>query len=286
MAIKWSKRYGVAGATETVTVRDGRGAALGADAGLTGKTLLCNVWPGDDRTVTTTLPASWNDVSVPNFDVTFPKATMEALDVGFYAVEIKASDGSVDIAAGELRVTQGPGSGTARPTYHSYQDLEDELPWIGECRDYMRDQSGFAEINADARDWLDNAILKAQPTGNWGLVSRQNYWTWNFSNGGGNWSNPTQEDKTIRDALANDQLNLTNPGGRMIVKAGVYYALGSILARCLGMNTARNVNALAGQYLMMANTTLAKCVAEIYDDPAGDYPIYVIDMRATNTRFG
>lgn len=282
--IKWTKRYGVAGGTETVTLRDSTGAAY-TDGG-SGWTFTCTVWPGDDRAATTTLPAAWNDYTAGTVDVTFPKATMQSLAVGFYNVELTAESKTIDCAIGTLQVLAGPGSGTASSSYHTYQDLEDELPWVGDLRDHFRDQTGFAETSNDAWHWINGAILKAKPVSTQGVVSRQNYWWWDTPAGGsGGTYPPLGEDTTLADYLNDGKLMTTTATGRMFVRASVYYTLGIILGRAVGINTAVNVNALASQYTRMAHETLSKCVAEIDTDDDG-VSEYVIPLSLTNTRFG
>lgn len=281
--IKWTKRFGVAGGTETVTLRDGRGNVF-AD-GLVGWTFTCNVWPGDDRTVTTTLPAAWNTYAAGTVDVTFPLATMQTLAVDFYNWELKTADGAVDCAVGTLEVLAGPGSDDATPkSYHSYKDLVDELPWIGEVRDYMRDQGGFAEASRDAYDWINAAILQAVPVGGSMVISRQNYWWWNAPNSGGTYP-PLGEDSVVAGHLDSGYLITTTATGRRFVKASVYYTIGVVLSRAVGMNTSVNVNALASQYTRMAHETLSKCTAEIDTDADGVAEL-CIPLSMTNTRFG
>jgi hypothetical protein len=286
MPIKWTKRFGVAGATETVQIRDGRGDALTTPPGnFTGsETFACTIWPGDDRTATTTLPAAWLSYEDGTVDVTFPLATMQALAVGFYQWELKLSDGSVDCAVGTLDVTSGPGSGTAPSAYHTYADLVNELPWVGELRDYLQDQSGFAEVSQDAYDWINAAILKAVPVGGVGIISRQNFWWWSTPASSGT-SPPLGEDAVIAGYLDDGKLITTTATGKRFVRASVYYTLGMILGRAIGMNTSQNVNALSGQYLRMAHEMLAKCTAEI-DIDDDDVADYVIPLSVTNTRFG
>ena len=286
MPIKWTKRYGVAGATETVQLRDGRGEALTTPpATFTGaEAFTCNVWPGDDRAVTATLPAAWNDYEAGTVDVLFPLSTMQALDVGFYQWELVASDGSLDAAVGTLDVTSGPGAGTAPSAYHTYADLVNELPWVGELRDYLKDQSGFAEVAQDAYDWINGAILKAVPVGGVGIISRQNFWWWSTPATSGT-SPPLGEDTVIAGYLNDGKLITTTATGKRFVRTSVYYTLGMILGRAIGMNTSQNVNALSSQYLRQAHDMLARCTAEIDTDDDG-VADYVIPLSVTNTRFG
>ena len=282
--IKWVKRYGVAGPAETVQLADSNGDPY--TAGDSGWTFVCNVWPGDDRATTTTLPAVWDDAAAGTIAVSFPLATMQALDVGFYNVEIKKSDGSLDCAFGTLQVIAGPGSATAGNAYHTYKDLEDELPWVGDLRDHLRDQTGFAEAAQDAWHWINAAILKAKPVSTQGVVSRQNYWWWDTPAGGsGGTYPPLGEDTTLADWLTDGKLMTTTATGRMFVRASVFYTLGQILSRAVGLNTGVNVVALASRYSRMADETLSKCVAEIdtNDDGVSEY---VIPLSLTNTRFG
>jgi hypothetical protein len=283
--IKWLKRYGVAGSTEIVQIRDGRGQPY--TGGEVGWTFLCRVWPGDNRTVTSTLPAVWDTYTLGMVQVSFPLATMQALSVGFYSWELARADVSLDLAVGTLEITAGPGIDNATPkAYHTYQDLVDELPWVGELRDYLRDQSGFAEASRGAYDWINAAILQAVPVGSANFISRQNYWWWSTpSAASGSTYPPLGEDTVIAGYLTAGKLITTTATGKRFVSASVFYTLGTILGRAVGMNTNQNINALASQYTKMAHDILSKCVAEI-DTNADGIAEFVIPLSMTNTRFG
>src|SRR6185312_14246149 len=99
------RRYGVAGAPEIIQARalSDNGGYVDATGIYDGsESLTCQLWPGDDRSETTTLPATWFDASAGQIKVEFPLAAMATLEVTWYDVMLRLTDSSADLAAFRL----------------------------------------------------------------------------------------------------------------------------------------------------------------------------------------
>lgn len=290
--LTFTKRQGVSGGSEVVQIQTA--SANGGYTPLVNKytgteALSCVLWPGDDQVMTTTLSATWSDAPNGKVSIAFPLATMTTLDVTWYDAMLKLADGSADLAAFRLEVTAGPGTAVAGKVYHTYKDLTDELPFVRKLADHLNDQSGFREIAAESRQWVDAAILRATPPIYYGLNVMQSY-------GEGSpgsltyagWYDPygslgLSDDPIIAAALDADQLVLTTSTGRRFVKASVYKTLSVILRHAVGMQTTNDLMAMSKDYADMAERTLRSCVAHI--DTNGDgYPEYVITLNRTRLR--
>lgn len=195
--------------------------------------ITCELWPGDDLPVAGTLPATWyiNGDGLRGVNVEFPAATMATLELGWYDGLVTVVGTGKPVVGFKLETTPSPGSGVRRPVYHAYKDLLDEAPWIRRLADDAYDQIGFAEASADARDWLDAAILDSVRDA---LRAGQIRSTTTVD-----CSNPTSTYSTdvaeYADALAADALVLDTPDGRRLFKATVYKALAIILNRAVGL---------------------------------------------------
>lgn len=226
--------------------------------------ITCQLWPGDNLPVAATLPAAWyvGADAVRVIAVDFPVDVMTALEVGWYsAVVVVASTGRA-IAGFRLETTPGPGSGVRRPAYTTYQDLLDEAPWVRRLADEAYDQIGFAESAAEARDWLDAAILDAVRAA-WraGQFRYEPIYV--------DFYRPWLAVAVVVDqytaALAADGLALDTPDGRRLHKAVVYKAMAVVLSRAVAMaNPPVELLDTAKEYDAKAHALLAKCrLAEI-----------------------
>lgn len=274
--LTFRKRYGVGGGSETIQLR--AADENGGFADLTGEfdgsePLTALVWPGDDRAQTATLPAEWDDGPAGRVRVDFPLETMTALAVGWYDGMLKLADGSLDLAAFRVEVLPGPGTGGAPKAYHTYQDLTDELPWVGKLADYLQDQSGFAEVAAESRRWIDGCVLAAVPSRGSVPNPRQ------FDLGGSGLAHSVE----IAELLDADGLDVTSPAGRRIVRAAVHRSLATILGRSVGMPGRTDLIDLADRHARKADNALMSAVAEIRAEPDGPV-LYAIPLGVTNTR--
>lgn len=271
--IEFRKRLGVAGASEAVQLKTE--SANGGFVDLTNKydgteAITCTIWPGDDREVTTTLPVTWDSGPLGQIRIAFPQATMATLEATWYSGLVTLADLTAELAEFRVVAEAGPGSATAPKVYHSYKDLLDEAPWAAKLADRLKDQSGFAEVAAESRRWVDAAILKAVPTLYWGLTgtpwARSGYLRAGLYDPYG--SLGLGDDPTIAAALDADQLILTTATGRRFVQAAVYKTLSVICRRAVGMTADNDLLTLSKEYQDMADKKLASCVAEI--DTNGD----------------
>lgn len=245
--------------------------------------LACAVWPGDDRAQAATLPVSWQDAPGGIVRVDFPAETTATLDVGWLSGAVWLVDGVRDLIYFSLVVESSPGSASAPPAYHTYQDLTNELPFIRELADKMQDQSGFAEASGEARRWIDAAILRAVPSQDWYQFGCGSGWGRGWGGGVAYGSTGQAEDPTIAAALNANQLMITTATGHRFVKASVYYALSRILERAVGFRTSEDLASLAARYEARAKSTLNSCTAEI-DTNADGVPEYVFDLGSIQVR--
>ena len=253
--------------------------------------IQCVLWAGDDRAQATTLPCSWLDAASGTVKVQFPAATMAGLDVGWYQALVERTDLSQSLVAFRVQVEPGPGTSGKPSSYHTYADLTAELPWVGKLADYLQDQSGFAEVAGEARQWIDAAILRSVPARDWrrfgpglglgfGAGGRCSSWG---SGSGGDQPVGLSEDPDVAAALAAGQLMTATATGRRFVRASVYYTLSKILRRSIGYKAANDLIEMAAQYRRDADALLASCVAEI-DVNADGVPEYVFPLNRVQVR--
>lgn len=173
--------------------------------------IACEVWPGGNLPVAVTLPASWLASPVGHVVVDTPQSAMSLLTVGRWRARVRTTGDNREVAAFLLAMDPGVGSGSLRPAYHTYEDMLREYPAIEKFASKLHDVTGFALTSAEARDWIDDRI--AERAARYGRCRVSTY----------------------ADALAADGLVVDTPGGRRIVKAGVYKALSMILRRAEGV---------------------------------------------------
>lgn len=218
--------------------------------------LTCTLWPGDDRASVGTLAATWHDAPAALVRIDFTQATIDALETGWVKSIVTLASTGLVIAEFEIKIEAGPGSRAARPVYCSYQDLEDELSWIEDLRSETKDQSGFAEARADARDWIDSVILAAVP-GESGDGLRSYSWGWT-------WGGECNLGRRYSDLLTSNGLDVTSVSGRRIVKAAVYQSLSTILERCVGSSAGggHDLVQMSNDYRIKADALIICCTAD------------------------
>lgn len=262
MPLTIQRMRGVAGALEYISPQRQSASGGYEDAG--GQfddepAITCELWPGDDLPVAATLPASWlvNDAEARVAVVEFPVETMATLELGWYNAIITVVDTGQPIVAFRLEMTPGPGTGVRRPAYHAYKDLLDEAPWVRRLADEAYDQIGFAEASAEARDWLDAAILDAVRES---LQQRRLPRSSSYSSSCSRDPAASTEYAEYAAALAADALVLDTPVGRRLFKATVYKALSIVLGRAVGMsNPPVDLLDKAKEYDAKAEASLKSC---------------------------
>ena len=209
--------------------------------------IVCQVWPGGDRSQVATLPVEWvgpNDAepfdpSNPLVLASLPAAAYADLDAGVYKCRIAFADLSVHLVDFDLEVRDGPGSGVARPVYHTYKQLCDEFPAIDRLNDHLHDETGFADVSADSRDWIDAEILVS-------AAGQIDCW----------YARATD----FAAALEADAIDLTTPMGKRLVKAAVNKSLAQIMWRAVGMtNAPTDLEAEAARRDALAESLLRSC---------------------------
>jgi len=234
--------------------------------------LTCEVWPGSDRAVVATLPAELAgpdddtpfDTNDPHALTQFPRASFDALDAGTYRARTQLADLSALLVEFAVELRDGPGASLARPAYHTYKQLCDECSFADRLSDHLHDETGFADVAADARDWIDAAILSAVPTR--GVNRLRSYeWGWDWGP-----SDPAR----YAEALGSGSLELTTPDGMRIVRASVYRTLAVLYRRAVGMTNAPvDFIAEGGKYQARAEAELILATARFPGSDLSPIPL-------------
>ncbi len=228
------------------------------------------------------------DVTTGLFVVSGDDGDTASLDPGDYLLSVTNSrDGrTFPIAKIPFRVLGTVGALTSPSVYCTYTDLKDQLFWIGDIKDAESDLTGFLKQRGRARTWMDGLILAAQPSRGVGLISRQNYWSWDFGNGGGSYGgNALAEDPVLKGYLDAGGLILASPYGQKIIDACTYWTLAEILIRTGYQRTNTSMTGLASMYRQKANYEASTAVAQI-DTNADGIVDLAISLGITNTRYG
>jgi hypothetical protein len=278
--LTFSKRQGMADAEvlQLMTATDSGGYAKLTDKYDGSEELLCVLWPGDDRSITTTLPASWDDGPLGKVRIEFPADVTTTLEPTWYGGLLSLASDSTLLAEFRVVVEAAPGSAAPPKVYHRYQDLVDELPWVGKLADQLNDQGGFVEVAAAARRWIDAAILRSVPVRGAYGSPWYGFSSWDDSYNGVYGSLGQAEDPDVAAALDADQLDVTTATGRRFVEASIYWTLAKVLKRAVGMQANNDLLKLSDEYKDAADKKLATCVAVI--DTNGDgVPEYVLPLN-------
>jgi hypothetical protein len=244
--------------------------------------LATAVFSGEDEPVILSPASSWVDAPIGIYQVTFNDADTAGTPEGVYRIQTRAvrSGRSAVILDGTLLILTTTGSVTARPAYCTIADLRKLAPWIEDLQDDQADSEGFVEACADARDWLDELIIRNYRGGYIGLFGAhsQALAAWG-------WAGPRRAlitNQFIKGFLDANTLLLTNPGGRKLVKASAYYALAQICMRQIGKGV--KFGAYAAAFRQEADTLVVSSTAELdtNGDGIGEIPIV---FSATNTLF-
>ncbi len=248
---------------------------------LSSDTLTASVWSGSNETPLLTPATSWISATSAQFQITLQNTDSSSLAIGQYYVQAYATR-----AGSPSRTTSLLPKGTAlivlaaagtsftpRPTYISIQDIRNIAPWIDDLQ-VPDNNAGFDNQLADARDWLDELIVRNYRGGNVSLLGYHGFALDAWYTGGGRRTSLTN--RWLYQALQANQL-LVRP---RIKQVCAYYALSRI---CESMITkSGQYTALAGRYRFEAESLLASTTAEI--DVNGDgYGEVPINFSTTNT---
>ncbi len=246
--------------------------------------LTAQVWQGQNETPVLTPAASWISASSAQYQVTLQNADSASLAYGVYYIQAFATRAGTPPAPNRttallpsgtsLTILAAPGASfTARPTYIAVGDIRKIAPWIDDLTTPDND-TGFDNQLADARDWLDEIVLRNYRGGNVSLLGYHGFALDAWYTGGGRRTSLTN--RWLFSSLKSNQL-LVTPRVRQIC---AYFALSKI---CESMITkSGQYVALASRFRFEAESLLASTTVEIdvNGDGFGEVPI---NLSSTNT---
>jgi hypothetical protein len=248
---------------------------------LSGDTLNSVVWAGKNETPLLSPTTMWISATNGQFMVSLQNPDSLSLSIGQYYLQAYATRAGTPTRTTSLlprgtslEILAAPGTSfTARPTYISITDVRTIAPWIDDLQ-VPDSNSGFDDQLADARDWLDELILRNYRGGNVSLLGYHGFALDAWYTGGGRRTSLTN--RWLYSALQSNQL-LVRPRVKQIC---AYYALSRI---CESMITkSGQYVALASRFRLEAETLLASTTVEIdvNNDGYGEVPI---NFSSTNT---
>ncbi len=244
-------------------------------------TLTAQVWAGSNETPLLTPAATWISATNAQYQVTLQNADSASLAYGVYYLQAFATRAGTPprttalLPSGtSLAILAAPGASfTARPTYIAVGDIRKIAPWIDDLTTPDND-SGFDNQLADARDWLDEIVLRNYRGGNVSLLGYHGFALDAWYTGGGRRTSLTN--RWLFAALQSNQLLVTPRVKQMCA----YFALSKI---CESMITkSGQYVALASRFRFEAESLLASTTVEIdvNGDGFGEVPI---NLSSTNT---
>lgn len=238
--------------------------------------LAAIVWAGKDQpSIPNVLQVIFKDPPIGLTSAFANAVTTTALAVGLYVVELDVTiAGTVyPYYEGWLEIQDSPGTSILRPAYITARDIRKIAPWIDDLQ-IPDDQTGFLDQCADARDWLDEMILRNYRGGNVSLLGYHGFALDAWYTGGGRRTSLTN--RWLFGALKQNQL-LVSP---RLKETMSYYALSKI---CESMITkGQQYVGLAARYRHESEMMLSSSVAEIdvNGDGFGEVPV---NFSSTNT---
>jgi hypothetical protein len=258
--------------SRTVTINDENGDPVQGYSG--GEALAGAVWAGDDQAPLFTFIPTWNTPVAATVNVVVSGTHTAALTPANYRLRFTVNGG--DAFESVLEITWAPGTATPRPTYITIRDLRAEADWIDELQNTEQHQAGFADQCADARDWLDENILRNYRAGFVSLLGYHGLALDAWFTGGNRRSQLTNYQ--LRNWLAQNLL-MTTP---RIKKVCTLFALAQICKQKISQGG--KWIALAAMYRHQCNQLLVSTTAEL--DLNGDgIPDLPINFSAVNTLF-
>ena len=246
-------------------------------------TLFCTVWQGQNETPVLSPAVSWLDANAPagQILISLQNTDSAGLAYGEYYIQAFATrEGAPTRTAAllprgsSLTVLAAAGTDfTARPTYITIGAIRNIAPWIDDLVSPDND-SGFDNQLADARDWLDELILRNYRGGNVSLLGYHGFALDAWYTGGGRRTSLTN--RWLFQCLKSNQLLVTP----RVVQICAYYALSRI---CESMITkSGQYIALSARFRFEAESLVASSTVEIdvNNDGFGEVPI---NFSSTNT---
>ncbi len=243
--------------------------------------LTAKVWQGQNETPALTPAANWISAANAQYQVSFQNTDSAGLAYGVYYLQAFATRAGTPArttallpVGTALTILAAPGAAfTARPTYINALDIRKIAPWIDDLTTPDND-TGFDNQCADARDWLDELVLRNYRGGNVSLLGYHGFALDAWYTGGGRRTSLTN--RWLFAALQQNQL-LVTPRVRQLL---AYFALSKI---CESMITkSGQYIALCSRFRFEAESLLASTVVEIdvNGDGFGEVPI---NFSSTNT---
>jgi hypothetical protein len=197
---------------------------------------------------------AWISATNAQFSIAFHPSDTVNLGQGVYYIEASATRGA-DVAdllpeASTLTLTATPGLTTPRATYVTIADLKKTAAWIQDIQ-APGNETGFLEQCADARDWLDECILRNYRGGNESLLGAHGVALDGWFTGGARRS--SLRNIYILNLLKGGPAAAPSTGGLILTSRAkdicAYYALHRVME---GMITR------GGQYPALSSRMLAK----------------------------
>lgn len=259
-----------------VALYDSDGLAV---AGLTGSEPLAgSVWTGEDEAASFAPACTWYDAANAVAKVAVAGSQTSALSAGLYAllVRITTGSGTSDAIRGTLRLRPSPGTATPRPVYSTFQRMLNRAAWLGRLQQTDAGLTGFAEQRADAREWLDDLILRHFRSGNLGASAYPCTAQW-----GAGFQRTGQTNPYLKGLLAANKLIVTPK----VEEAVTLYAIGLAARAQVGQDPKSEYPALARQFLAWARSKALCLTAEI--DSNGDgVGEMTIELGTADTLYG
>lgn len=242
--------------------------------------LSLEVWVGNDQAPLLTIGGTWVTPASGLWSVTLSAAQTRGLDVGQYRLLGQVTDvaGPHDCYEALLVITAAPGSASARPTYIDDDDLRKIDPTVDEQLDPDHGVTGFADQCADARDWLDECLLRNYRGGNISLLGYHGLALDAWYTGGVRRTSLTNI--WLRDQLKANTLIVTPRIRRLCALYALYLVYRGARSR------GKEYQALAAGYLHEAHALMTCTTAELNLNGDGTTPCLPINLSTTNTLYG
>jgi hypothetical protein len=239
--------------------------------------ITCAVWTGESEAPVAEPSASWISAAQAQFMISFQDLDTANLSPLVYYIQATASHLGRSVTllprGSTIEIVAAPGSAPARPTYITYQDLAKIAPWISDLQAPSGD-SGFADQCADARDWIDELILRNYRGGNVSLLGYHGFALDAWYTGGARRTSLTN--RWLKECLVANML-LVTPRVKAVC---AYFALSRICESMITSNA--QYISLSARFRLEAESLVASTTFEldINGDGFGEVPI---NMSSTNT---
>lgn len=261
----------------TVTIND----ASGNPVPYTGTEALSGaVWAGNDQEPLFVATVTWYNAAGGQVVVALPAAQTAGLAVGLYRFRLLVTDaaGPHDAYESRVYITAAPGAAALRPTYITAADVRKVASWIDDLQDADNQEAGFLDQCADARDWLDEIILRNYRGGNITLLGYHGLALDAWYTGGVR--RTSLANIWLKTALQNNQLLITPRIKRVQALYAAHLIAGDNISK------GKQFLAMAARYRMEANSLLIATTAELCLSGDGFTPNVPINFSTTNTLFG